>query len=92
MTTAARNGYFAMALKKRMDKVGMTITDVANGVESSEAHIKKALLGTALPSRFLLQSLAHLLDVDSRAWEKLIEADRIEIQNLKKGDARNVEN
>jgi transcriptional regulator with XRE-family HTH domain len=70
-------GRFSTALKISVETAGLSLTDLAQRVDSTYEHMRKLVAGRAFPSQSLLRSLANELKADRGKWLELIEADKL---------------
>lgn len=70
-------GRFGNALKGAVEASGMSLTQLAQKVDSTYEHMRKLVAGRAYPSVHLLRALANTLHADREKWSELIEADKL---------------
>ena len=68
---------FAPALSQAIKRRGITLTELAQSVDSSYEHMRRLSCGHAYPSRRLLRSIAENLGQDFDSLEMLVEWDKI---------------
>jgi transcriptional regulator with XRE-family HTH domain len=68
---------FAPALNQAIKRRGITLTELAQSVDSSYEHMRRLTRGHAYPSRRLLRSLAERLGQDFESFEMLVDWDKI---------------
>ena len=71
-------GRFARALVERMNRLDLTIRQLAERSGLTYEHVRKLAKGEAFPSRLALRQLCALLDLEHAEMERLAVADRIE--------------
>ena len=68
---------FSSALQDAIERRGMTLKSLAEGVDSTYEHMRRLVRGLAYPSRHLLHSIALELRVDFETLQTLLELDQI---------------
>ncbi|HLK35008.1 MAG TPA: helix-turn-helix transcriptional regulator [Terriglobales bacterium] len=71
-------GRLARALVERMNRLDITIRQLAERTGLTYEHIRKLAKGEAHPSRLALLELCRVLQLEAASMEKLGVADRIE--------------
>jgi transcriptional regulator with XRE-family HTH domain len=71
------SGRFSTALKAAIEASNMSLTELAQAVDSTYEHMRKLVGGKAHPSIHLLRALAIELKADKDEWAELIEADKL---------------
>lgn len=68
---------FGEEMQKRMDEKSLSIKDVADGAGSTYEYIRKLVRGISLPSKYMINTLATVLDWDSDDMLRLMASDQI---------------
>jgi hypothetical protein len=85
--TTARPGQetkFAAALNARMEEMNLGINDVARMTSSTYEYIRKLSRGLALPSKYMINTLAGVLKLDAGELLDMSVEDKL---RLKHGDS-----
>lgn len=70
-------GRFSSDLKRAVEESGLTLTELAQKVDSTYEHMRKLVAGRAYPSTHLLRAMASTLGADREEWSEMIEADKL---------------
>ena len=65
---------------EQIEKLGLSIKEVAEKVGSSYHHIRNVVRGNIVPSRLMAKALAEALGIDPQDLERDAVADRIRIK------------
>ena len=67
-------------VREQMEKLGLSITDLAGKLGVTYEHVRNIALGNALPSKLMVKPLAEALEIDVKELEKIAVNDRIRVK------------
>ncbi|HUQ92893.1 MAG TPA: helix-turn-helix transcriptional regulator [Bryobacteraceae bacterium] len=68
------------AIAAKMEKVGMSILDLAVKVDTSYEHARRVVKGEAPPSDRLCRDISRVLEIPMETLSELMEQDRIRLR------------